>query len=106
MPFQNIADMDSGNGETYREINNKKMHRYSLDNLVEIVAEPEYPSEYDGMRLYIIGLTRDCDGTPLYVLGSKGMDLYQTGFGLKEGVCYNFKSYSGFPEEILSIIKK
>ena len=56
------------------------------------------------MRLYIIGCVRDCDGTPLYVLGSKGMDLWDKTF-FKPNTCYNFKSFPGFGEESLKLIK-
>jgi hypothetical protein len=91
-------------GLTYREENLKRNHKFKINDLVEIIGwSPD--CEYDGMRLYIIGLTRDCDDTPLYVLGSKGMELYQTGFGLKENACYNFQSYSGFNEDNLKLIK-
>ncbi len=55
------------------------------------------------MRLYIIGCVRDCDGTPLYVLGSKGMELWQKAF-VKPNTCYNFNSFSGFGEESLKLV--
>ncbi len=106
MILQNIADIKTESGKTYRELNMEKKHLYKINDLVEIIANPEWPDEHDGMRLYIIGLTRDCDETPLYVLGSKGMELYQKGFGLREGVCFNFNSFSGFSEDSLLLIKE
>ncbi len=100
-----IADLvNPETGLTWRQENEAKTHKYSVDDLVEVVADPEYPSATDGMRLYVIGCVRDCDGTPLYVLGSKGMPLWQEAF-VKPKVCYNFNSFSGFPEESLTLIR-
>ncbi len=94
-------------GKKYEVENNEKRHKYKVGNLVEIIdSNKDFESEYNGMRLYIIGLVRDCDGTPLYVLGSKGMELYQKGFGLKENVCFNFNSFPGFAENNLKLIHK
>lgn len=102
MEIIHIADLiNPETGKSYREENNEKLHKYKIDDLVEIVNSHD---EYNGMRLYIIGLVRDCDGTPLYVLGSKGMELYQKGFGLKENVCYNFSSFAGFGEDSLKLV--
>jgi hypothetical protein len=105
MNFINIADIpDPITGKTDREINREKQHLYKVNDLVEIIPWEEN-CEYDGMRLYIIGCTRDCDETPLYVLGSKGMELYQKGYNLKPEAFYNFNSFSGFGEESLKLIK-
>ena len=71
--------------------------------MVEIVSWGD-ECEYGGMRLYVIGCTRDCDGSILYVLGTRGMPLYQEGFG-KPNTFYNFQSFSGFNEESLKLIK-
>lgn len=103
--FINVADItDNTTGKTFRQLNKEKKHKYKVGDLVEIIGW-ESDCDYDGMRLYIIGCTRDCDETPLYVLGSKGMDLYQKGFGLEEKMCYNFNSFSGFSEDNLKLIK-
>jgi hypothetical protein len=54
----NIADLvdpDDSECRTYRQINNAKQHKYKIDAEVKVVIETE-----------ITGLTRDCDGTPLY----------------------------------------
>jgi hypothetical protein len=56
--FENIADLKDSNdpeGRTYREINNAKNHKYKIGAEVKVVIETD-----------ITGLTRDCDGTPLY----------------------------------------
>jgi hypothetical protein len=101
----NVADLTSPeSGKTYREENNEKQHKYEVDDLVEVIGW-EDDCEYSGMRLYVIGCTRDCDGTPLYVLGSKGMELYQQAF-VKPDTFYNFNSFSGFGEDSLKLIKK
>ena len=91
-------------GKSFYERNMEIQHSKKVGDLVEIIPWGD-DCKYAGMRLYIIGCTRDCDGTPLYVLGSKGMELYQKGFGLKENTFYNFNSFSGFSEESLKLIK-
>lgn len=104
MPLINIADLENPDtGKTYREENNAKQHAYKIGDLVEIIPWDE-ECEYDGMRLYVIGCVRDCDGTPLYVLGSRDMELWQKSF-VKPNTCYNFKSFSGFGEESLKLIR-
>ncbi len=104
MESTNIADLTNPeSGKTYREENNEKKHKYEVGDLVEIIGWDE-DCQYTGMRLYVIGCVRDCDGTPLYVLGSKDMKLYEEGFGLKKNVCYNFNSFSGFGEDSIKLI--
>jgi len=101
MNFINISDLTNPEtGKTYREENNEKQHKFNLGDLIEVIDWDE-DCEYDGMRLYIIGLVRDCDGTPLYVLGSKGMRLYQD----DSKRFYNMNSFSGFGESALKLIK-
>jgi hypothetical protein len=54
----NIADLvdpEDSKCRTYRQINNAKQHKYKIDAEVKVVVETD-----------ITGLTRDCDGTPLY----------------------------------------
>ncbi len=104
MKAVNIADLQNPKtGKTWREENLEKQHKYKVDDLVEVVGWEE-DCKYDGMRLYVIGCVRDCDGTPLYVLGSKGMELYEKVF-VKPNTLYNFNSFSGFGEESLKLIK-
>jgi hypothetical protein len=55
----NVADLDSGNGKTYREENNEKAHSFEIGQLVEIHGQ---------IRLFVAHHGRDCDGTPLYAL--------------------------------------
>ena len=105
MELKQICDLKNPKtGKTYREENNALEHKFKVDDLVEILREDE-DCVYVGMRLYIIGCVRDCDGTPLYVLGSKGMDLYQDAFVNRQNTFYNFNSFSGFSEKSLILIK-
>lgn len=103
MEIINIADLTNPKtGKIYRQENMELQHKYKVGDLVEIIPWDD-DCEYSGMRLYIIGCVRDCDGTPLYVLGSRGMELYQKPF-VKPNTCYNFNSFSGFAEDNLQII--
>jgi len=71
--FTNIADLiDQSDPEkrTFRQINNSLSHRIPINALVELAT---------GVRLRVIKQTRDCDGTPLYCLGSDG-EIYVTGY--------------------------
>lgn len=52
-------------GQTDKERNTKNQHTIPLFSLVEIEYEG---SEEFGLRLYVQGHSRDCDGTPLYNL--------------------------------------
>jgi hypothetical protein len=63
--MNNIADLKDPNdkqGRTYRQINNSVCHGIGLGVLVELDT---------GVRLFVAKHTRDCDGTPLYVLTSE-----------------------------------
>ena len=75
-----FKDPDDKQGRTYREVNNATKHSFDVGSLVEL---------YNKERLYIVKQTRDCDGTPLYVLGIHGHD-----------TCYH-----GFPEDCLTEVK-
>ena len=110
MELINIADLKNPEtGKTYREENNAKQHKYKVNDLVEIIGWGEKGEcGYDGMRMYVIGCVRDCDGTPLYVLGTKGLGLWETSYNgqpIKTQTFYNFKSHSGFGEVSLRLIK-
>lgn len=61
--FINIADIPFEDGSTPRERNNAMQHEVPLLSMVEINC-----GITEGMRLFVIGHSRDCDGTPLYVL--------------------------------------
>lgn len=56
----NVADLMEANGKTWRENNLAKEHKIGIGRLVEVISS--------GLRLYVFGHGRDCDGTPLYHL--------------------------------------
>ena len=63
--FINIADLKNPEtGLIYREENNAKQHAYSVGQPVKLDNEE---------WVKITGLTRDCDGTPLYSYESHGL---------------------------------
>ena len=88
--LQNIADLDSGNGKTYREINNEIKHKFEVGQLVELD---------DGVRLFVAQQTRDCDGTPLYCLTPKNGDYDQR----REGFA-NYNWVNGYPCDSLKAV--
>lgn len=57
---QSLSEIVESNGKTVRENNLEKQHNIPVGSLVECV--------YSGLRLYVAGYGRDCDGTPLYHL--------------------------------------
>lgn len=67
--FTFVGDIVETNGKTVKENNLNKNHNIPLKSLVEIVnmEENEEGSE-NGLRLFVVGHSRDCDGTPLYDL--------------------------------------
>jgi hypothetical protein len=70
MELINIADLKNPEtGKTYREENNAKNHNIPLGTLVEVDFDDSYlESPKKGLRLFVVGHDRDCDGTPLYSL--------------------------------------
>lgn len=78
MPLINIADLIDPNdskSRSYREVNAEKQHRIPVGELVEL---------NNGVRLFIVKHTRDCDQTPLYTLGIKLEDKYSWTHGYAE----------------------
>ena len=55
-----VASLIEANGKTWRENNLAKEHTIEVGTLVEVISS--------GLRLYVYGHSRDCDGTPLYHL--------------------------------------
>ena len=66
-----FADIVEANGRTIRQNNLDIQHKLPIGALVEIRCS-DVP-EWDGCRLYVAKHDRDCDGTPLYSLGQKGV---------------------------------
>ena len=93
----NIADIvNPDTGKTYRQENSEKIHSIPIGSLVEIIPWSD-DCWYTGMRLYVVNHTRDCDGTPMYSLGSKEK------IGYKTNIYDNV--FGGFGEESLKTIE-
>jgi hypothetical protein len=68
-----VGDIVEANGKTIKQNNMQKQHNIPLGSLVEIFSpEDETWNEPEdimhGLRLWVTGHHRDCDGTPLYAL--------------------------------------
>lgn len=68
MNVVNVSDLMIDD-KTWKQENLEQKHNIPLYALVEIMSNGE-ESEKDGLRLFVTGHTRDCDGTPLYVLST------------------------------------
>ena len=84
MMIHDLKDPDDDQGRSYREVNNAKQHKLKIGQLVESA---------NGIRLFIHQQTRDCDGTPLYVLATDTVDSLN-----------NTLSY-GYSERVLTEVK-
>jgi len=71
---------------TYREINNAQIHKFDINDLVEIES---------GVRAFIHKQLRDCDGTPLYSLGVDDKENRS-----------DYNTSGGFGEDHMKLIKK
>jgi len=74
------SELKDRNNQTIKEENNNMKHNIPIDTLVEIDLDKtdlKYISEkIAGLRLFVIGHTRDCDGTPLYQLYPRPLSEY------------------------------
>lgn len=109
--FINIADLiNPDTSNTYRQDNLAKQHKFPLGTLVEIHhADEEDLSAEDGLRLHVVGHSRDCDGTPLYSLGSWDEHDERTGYAAINGLerLYPPKvqtTFLGYGEESLHVV--
>lgn len=116
-----VADLKpAGSEKTYRQLNAEKAHRIPLGALVEL---RRYNSDLEededdpfGLRLYVVGHTRDCDQTPLYTLSYKTLDEYLKALEFLEGSRLEVHgrflmkativtpALSGYPEESLKVL--
>lgn len=92
LTLHNLVDPDDPQGRTFKEVNMAKEHSYSIGTLVELE---------DGVRLWIVQLRRDCDGTPLYELSSEKDDTKEEKPGFR-----NRSWVGGFPEYSLKVIER
>lgn len=78
-----FSDIVEENGKTIRENNLEIKHLYPVGTLVE-VAFDQYFGGCCGMaikaHLYVIAHSRDCDGSPLYMLAPKHPDEWREAF--------------------------
>ena len=66
-----LADPSDKQGRSYRQINNEKTHNFKVGQLIELEC---------GARLHVLKHSRDCDGTPLYVIGLKESNIVEGGY--------------------------
>jgi len=66
----NVADIVEANGKTVKQNNMAQVHNISIGTLVEILPDSCSDDEA-GLRLFVVGHGRDCDGTPLYHMSFK-----------------------------------
>ena len=59
-----VGDIVEENGKTVKENNTARVHQIPLGSLVEITCD----GELNGLRLFVVHHSRDCDGEPLYDL--------------------------------------
>ena len=120
-----ISETVEQNGKTIKQNNlEKKTHNIELGTLVEITSDDTLCDEEDqhnGLRLFVVQHTRDCDGTPLYSLSftkcaesklqSAKDDLEKQVEGTLEYSLTHWTTMnlqgsilSGFPEESLKVV--
>lgn len=66
-----VGDLVEDNGLTVEQNNLQLKHKIPLGALVEISYDSNYDEPDDdtnGLRLFVVDHSRDCDGTPLYGL--------------------------------------
>jgi len=105
MDLINIADLkNTETGKTYREENNAKSHNIPLGTLVEVDFDDSYlESPKKGLRLFVVGHDRDCDGTPLYSL-SFNKNWKSDMFGELLKPFARMATDSGYSEDCLKIV--
>lgn len=89
-------------GKTFREENLEKVHQFPIGSLVELTDDPP-----GGIRLHVVGHSRDCDGTPLYSLGIIG-EKEIGDLAVVRGSTYPLElieMFHGYGEEQLRLIK-
>lgn len=119
--FVNAATLKNPEtGKTWREENLEKQHKIPLDSIVEVLPfdeENDY-GDHTGLRLFVVGHDRDCDGTPLYSLSfnkcakvkedqdfGRQCTVHTPGFAVRGEVFLNGHVVTGMSEENLKVIK-
>lgn len=89
--IHNMVDPEDAHGRTYKEVNMEKTHSHPIGSLVELK---------DGVRLWVVYHSRDCDGTPLYELSADKDDT------IKESPSFRNRSWTGgYSERSLTLVK-
>ena len=125
-PIVMVYNLKDKDGKTLKEKNLERKHNIPLKALVEIHEEDycgaEDEEDCNGLRLFVVQHSRDCDGTPLYslsfdkVVGDKLVgidnDIACEGKWSEDYQILNWcrQRYlgallTGFPEECLKVIK-
>jgi hypothetical protein len=68
-----VSEIQESNGKTIRQNNMEKKHEIPIGSLIEFNCEDNSYEEdpVNGLRLFVVNHSRDCDGTPLYDLSFK-----------------------------------
>lgn len=85
-----FVDPDDPQGRTYRQVNAEKKHQIPIGTLVELD---------DGVRMWVVAHTRDCDNTPLYNLSPVKDDIEVERVGFR-----NSSWHGGYSEDSLKPI--
>lgn len=100
-----VHDIVEDNGKTIRENNLEKRHAIPVGTLVEVKYDEWHG---DGActkvraRLWVVHHARDCDGTPLYVLGKyRGMSVMDP----KNPNLYAHGTVNGLSEDALTPVE-
>lgn len=88
-----VHDLKEENGKTIKENNLERQHAIPLGALVEIGLDGDTDWEWNGCRLYVVKYSRDCDGSPLYVLGPKDADR-------------DWMMHGGFSDDCLKVVSE
>jgi hypothetical protein len=70
MKYVIVSDIVEDNGKTIKQNNLTIVHEIPIGSLVEIQDEGN-EEQINGLRLFVVNHSRDCDGTPLYDLSFK-----------------------------------
>ena len=88
--------------KTYKEGKLEKRHNFPVGSLVEfaVSSDPLEDHDMDGVRLFVVHHSRDCDGTPLYCLSANRNDTKQERTGSA-----NRSWVNGHPEDSLKLVQ-
>lgn len=72
--MQNLSEVVEANGKTIRQNNLEQKHKFKVGSKVKVDYEPtgELICRISG-ELFVVEHTRDCDGSPIYMLSDKNI---------------------------------